>query len=158
MKNDYTIIRIYDYSEGIDKAIAYYHSKWGREGNFNFIEDAIKNCNYKDIPQFFVAVIGIEIVGCCGLIANDYISRHDLYPWLCGVFVEEAHRKQGLAGKLLAYAEQEAKRVGYKALYLSTDHISFYERYNWEYIGIAYQPDGDEARIYKKKLDDIERQ
>ena len=152
MKRNYKILRMHDYPLGLDKAIEYYHSKWGREGNYSFIEDAIKNCNYQDIPQFFIAVKGEKIVACCGLIANDYISRHDLYPWLCGVFVEESERKRGLAGKLLSFAEQEAKRVGYKWLYLSTDHKSFYERYNWEYIGDGYQPDGDAARIYKKNL------
>jgi len=150
MRNEYKIIRMHDHPGGLDEAIAYYHSKWGRENNYVFIEDAIKNSNYEDLPQFFVLLKQGKIVGCCGLIINDFISRHDLTPWLCGVFVEESERKQGLAGKLLDFAVHEAKRVGYKTVYLSTDHTSFYERYNWKYIGDGYQPDGDVARIYKK--------
>jgi len=152
MKNKYKIIRMHDHPGGLDKAIAYYHSKWGRENNYAFIEDAIKNSNYEDLPQFFIVIKDDTIAGCCGLIANDFISRHDLYPWVCGVYVNENERKQGLAGKLLAFAENEARRVGFKALYLSTGHTSFYERYNWKYIGDGYQPDGDVARMYKKSI------
>jgi N-acetylglutamate synthase-like GNAT family acetyltransferase len=150
--NTYTILRMHDHPGGLDEAIAYYHSKWGRENNYTFFEDAIRNSYYQDLPQFFVLLKDNDIVGCCGLIINDFISRHDLYPWLCGVFIEESERNQGLGGKILAFAEQEAKRVGYKAVYLSTDHTSYYERYGWEYIGDGYQPDGDVARIYRKKI------
>ena len=153
MKNEYKIIRMHSHPGGLDEAITYYHSKWGRENNYNFIEDAIKNSNYDALPQFFVALKKESIVGCCGLIINDLISRHDLYPWICGVFVEESERHQGLAGMLLAFAEKEAERIGYKTIYLSTDHTSFYERYGWEYIGDGYQPDGEVARIYKKSLE-----
>lgn len=153
MKNDYKVIRMHDHPGGLDEAIAYYHSKWGRENNYAFFDDAIKNSNYNDLPQFFVALKGECIVGCCGLIVNDFISRHDLCPWLCGVFVEESERNRGLASKLLDFAVKEAKRIGYKSVYLSTDHTSFYERYNWEYIGNGFQPDGDVARIYKKSTE-----
>lgn len=153
MKNDFRILPMHDHPGGLDEAIAYYHSKWGREGNYAFIEDAIKNSNYDDLPQFFVLQKEKTIIGCCGLIVNDLISRHDLYPWICGVFIEESERKQGLAGKLLEFAVQEAKRVGYHTVYLSTDHTTFCERYNWEYIGNGYQPDGDVTRIYSKKIE-----
>jgi N-acetylglutamate synthase-like GNAT family acetyltransferase len=150
MKNNYKVIRMHDHPGGLDEAIAYYHSKWGREGNDAFIDDAIKHSNYDDLPQFFVMLKGKQIIGCCGLIINDLISRHDLYPWICGVYVEETERKRGLGGMLLAHAEKEAKRVGYTSVYLTTDHIGYYERYGWEYIGNGFEPDGEAARIYKK--------
>ena len=153
MENEYKVVHMHNYPGGLDEAIAYYHSKWGREGNYAFIEDAVKNSNDDDLPQFFVLLKGESIVGCCGLIINDLISRHDLYPWICGVFVEESERNQGLAGKLLEYTENEAKRVGYQTVYLSTDHTRFYERYGWKYIGDGYEPDGSKARIYKKSTE-----
>jgi GNAT superfamily N-acetyltransferase len=153
MKNEYKIIRMHEHPGGLDEAIAYYHSKWGRDGNYPFIDDAIKHSNYDDLPQFFVMLKGLRIIGCCGLIVNDLISRHDLYPWVCGVYVEESERNRGLAGKLLDFAAREAGRVGYKTIYLSTDHTSFYERYGWEYIGDGVEPDGEAARIYKKSAE-----
>jgi N-acetylglutamate synthase-like GNAT family acetyltransferase len=153
MKNEYKIIRMHEHPGGLDEAIAYYHSKWGREGNYPFIDDAIKHSNYDDLPQFFVMLKGQRIIGCCGLIVNDLISRHDLYPWICGVYVDKTERKRGLGGMLLAHAEKEAKRVGYTNVYLTTDHIGYYERYGWAYIGNGFEPTGEATRIYKKSAE-----
>ena len=152
MKNEYKIISMNEYPGGLDEAIAYYHSKWGRENNYAFFEDAIKHSNENDLPQFFVLLKDDRIVGCCGLIMNDFISRQDLYPWLCGVYVDESERNRGLGGKLLAHAEKEAKRVGYGTLYLITAHIGYYERYGWAYIGEGYEPSGESTRMYRKIL------
>jgi len=150
--NDYKVVRMHDHPGGLDEAIAFYHDKWGSVSNYAFFEDAIKHSNYDDLPQFFVALKGERIVGCCGLIMNDFVSRQDLYPWVCGVYVEESERKQGLGGKLLAYAEDETKRVGYKVAYLTTDHKGYYERYGWKYFGKGLEPGGESTRIYFKDL------
>ena len=152
MNNAYKIIRMHDHPGGLEEAIAYYHSKWGNERNKAFIEDAIKNSNYESLPQFFVLLKGENIVGCCGLIINDLISRHDLWPWFCGLFVEESERGQDLGADLLKFVEKTVKDLGFGNLYLSTDHISYYERYCWRFLGIGYEPDGSPTRIYSIKL------
>ncbi len=152
LKNEYKIVKMHDHSGGLNEAIAYYHRKWGRGNNLNFFGDAIRHSDYSNLPQFFVMLKHDKIVGCCGLIVNDFISRHDLYPWLCGLYVEESERGQKLGNKLLMFAEKEAKRVGYETLCLTTEHTSYYERYGWEYIGDGVEPSGDLTRIYRKNL------
>jgi predicted N-acetyltransferase YhbS len=150
MNKDYTIIRMHDHPGGLDEAIAYYHGKWGKENNFTFFEDAIRHSNYSNLPQFFVLLKGDTIIGCCGLIMNDFVSRQDLYPWLCGLYVEKKERGRGWGGRLLEFAEKEAHRAGYDTLYLTTGHTAYYERYDWEYVVNGYEPNGDATRIYRK--------
>lgn len=38
--------------------------------------------------------------------------------------------------------------AGINKLYLCTNHIGYYENYNFEYIDMGYHPWGDESRIY----------
>lgn len=38
------------------------------------------------------------------------------------------------------------------SLYLVTEHISFYERYGWEYLCMVQGDDGELMRMYKKAM------
>lgn len=150
-----TIINIQDYQGGIKKGTSYMHSKWGNEDNFNFYYDAIVHSSLSEtsIPRFYLMVEEEEIIGCYGLISNDLISRHDLYPWLACLFIEENHRGQSLGKLLLEHGAQEAKRCGFSSLYLTTDHKNYYEKYGWTRIEDGYNLFGEQGRIYEKKLD-----
>ena len=104
----------------------------------------------EDIPKWYVVLSGKEIIAGCGLIANDFHDRPDLTPNLCALWVEEAWRCRGVAGKLLAHAAAEAGRMGYGTLYLVTDHVSFYERYGWRFLTMVNGDDGCPARLYER--------
>ncbi len=54
-----------------------------------------------------------------------------------------------LGSKLLEHGRIEAAKLGYKKVYLATDHNGYYERYGWVYIGKGIHPWGDESRIYE---------
>lgn len=152
---EYRICRMREYPGGEDAAIVYYHDKWGRKENYRFFKDAIRHSGAlpRGIPDFYVLLKGEDIIGCCGLIMNDFISRHDLYPWLCGLYVEEKERGKGLGNMLMQHAERQAKTAGYANLYLTTDHRDYYERYGWKFLGLGYDVSGAGSRIYMKILD-----
>ena len=143
-----------DYAGGIEEAAAYYHAKWGRPGNLPFFLDAIRHSSsgVTGLPRFYLALANDEIVGCCGLIANDFISRHDLQPWLCGLFVEERERGRALGNALMHHVEQDAKTAGYTTVFLTTDHDGYYERYGWVRMEDGHDPSGAATRIYRKAL------
>ena len=49
-------------------------------------------------------------------------------------------------------ALQSAWQLRYPALYCCTDHIGFYEKYHFEYIGTGYHPWDETSRIYRRCL------
>jgi len=135
-------------------AIKYFQDKWKSVWPIIY-EDSITHCiNAKNnLPQWYLLEKEKEIIGCAGLITNDFISRGDLYPWVCAVFIEEKERGKAYSSILLNKAKGDAKEFGYNNLYLSTEHIGLYEKFGFEYIGQGYHPWKEESRIYQIKLE-----
>ncbi len=150
----YRIINAYEYCEGIEAAARYIHGKWGRPTNFPFYLDAVKNSSVDatHLPVFYLIMKDNEICGCSALIVNDFISRHDLYPWFACVFVEKEHRGQKLGSMMMDRGAQDAKKIGFEKMYLTTDLDGYYERYEWVRIEDGYELDGSPTRIYERNL------
>lgn len=104
------------------------------------------------LPHWYLLEKDGEIIGGAGLVTNDFISRGDLYPWICALFVEEAHRGNAYAKLLMEKAMADARDAGFHYIYLSTSHVGYYEKYDFNYIGDGYHPWGAKSRIYELKL------
>lgn len=119
-----------------DIAINYFQQSWNSVWPIIY-EDAISHCikAKNDLPQWYLLEKENEIIGCSGLLTNDFISRGDLYPWVCGLYIGEKHRGNAYGSFLLYKAKSDAKKIGYEYLYLCTEHIVYYEKYGFEYIG-----------------------
>lgn len=99
------------------------------------------------IPQWYVVLEGDEIIAGAGVIENDFHSRKDLSPNVCALYVEQDHRKMGVARALLEFIRKDMH--GYKRLYLVTDHMGFYEKCGWKYVCDVDTDDGEGGRIYE---------
>lgn len=55
---------------------------------------------------------------------------------------------------MLDYVRRDIRERGVDALYLITDHTSFYERYGWEFLCMV-QGDGEEemSRMYMHRAE-----
>lgn len=133
-----------------DVSIEYIQRIWASEKSLKVYEDCITNCiaTSNPLPQWYLLMDENKIIGCSGLITNDFISRMDLYPWVSSLYIEKEYRGNAYGSLLIEKAKSDAKENGFSNLYLCTDHIDFYEHYGFEHIGTGYHPWGESSRIY----------
>ncbi len=137
------------------QAIEYFQKIWASKDTMSVYHDSISHAGQNKylLPQWYLLMKDQTIIGCAGLITNDFISRMDLFPWLCALYIDPEYRGNNYAKLLIDKAKNDAKKVGFEALYLSTDHIGYYEKFNFKYIGDGYHPWGESSRIYMISLD-----
>jgi len=142
------ILSVREYPEYFARAVDYFSSKWGIAKNIYL--DCIFHSLTTDspLPRWYLMMKGDRIIGSYGLIVNDFISRQDLWPWLCALYVEEAERGRALGSRMLEHGRREAEALGFSKLYLCTNHVNLYERYGWQHIAHGYGP-GYSAKIYE---------
>ncbi|MCL2840700.1 MAG: GNAT family N-acetyltransferase [Defluviitaleaceae bacterium] len=147
--SDINIISIREHSEYLDKAVDYFSSKWGIP--HNIYQDCIGHSmsTNSPLPRWYVMLRGDRIIGSYGLITNDFVSRQDLWPWLAALYIEKEERGSGLGACLLEHGRKEAHKLGFPTVYLSTDHMGYYEKYDWKFIATAYDVGGESTRIYE---------
>ena len=144
------IISIREHTNFKDEAIAYFQKSWPDVMPKIYDDSISHSINARDnLPQWYLLKVQDEIIGCAGLITNDFISRGDLYPWICALFIEEKHRGNEYGSLLIEKAKSDAKIAGFEYVYLCTEHIGYYEKYGFKYVGQGYHPWGEESRIYE---------
>ncbi|WP_129707544.1 GNAT family N-acetyltransferase [Priestia megaterium] len=148
------IVNIREHVEYKDKAIEYIQSKWASKDSLKLYEDCITHSLKTNscLPVWYLLEDEGGIIGCAGLITNDFISRMDLWPWVCALYIEESYRGKSLGEQLLLKLKEDTKKAGFDNLYLCTDHVGYYEKYDFSYIGDGYHPWGSSSRIYKANL------
>ena len=123
------IAALRDHGALLSRAAEWFHQKWGvpLEAYWESMEQCLAGGG--PVPQWYLAMEGETILGGLGVIDNDFHNRRDLTPNVCAVYVEEAYRRQGIAGELLRHACADMAGMGVGVLYLLTDHTSYYNRF-----------------------------
>jgi len=148
------IISVREQPEALESIISYFQKTWASETSMMVYDDAIRSSLMSDnaLPQWFVLMDEANIIGCAGLITNDFISRMDLFPWLCALYINESYRGRNLGSLLIEYGKKKAKELGFMNLYLCTDHVGYYEKFGFSKIGVGYHPWGESSSIYAVAL------
>lgn len=141
--------KLCDCPELSEKAASWFAEKW--DIPVEAYKKSIQECIDKKtgIPQWYVVLDEKQyIIAGAGIIENDFHDRKDLSPNLCALFVEEKHRKQGIAKHILNFARKDLGSIGFEKLYLVTDYTGFYEKYGWDFLMKVSDEEGNYERMY----------
>lgn len=91
-----------------------------------------RHLNRDALPIAWVAHDTKQVLGTAALRQYDLEDRQDLTPWLAGVLVLPAFRRQGIAAALCGAVERFARRAGVETVYLYTlDRQRLYAALGW---------------------------
>ncbi len=93
-----------------------------------------------------------KIVSFCTLTRKDCVDDDTLFPWIGFVFTAPEYRGNRYSGKLVEYACNKVKELGFENVYVATDHIGLYEKYGFIYIESRIDMFNEISRIYRRKL------
>jgi len=126
--------------------------------NFSWLEvkdhtiQTIKNWNFEEWETPFVAMVGNCIVGMVTIMKSDYYPLPEIYPWISTLFVSEEYRGNRISEKLIDFANQYAKKIGFDKTYIPTEYVGLYEKYGYCYIKDIVNYGNGVDRLYAKDL------
>ena len=116
------------------------------------LSNAMNDCCFKEWERVIVAVDGNTICGYCTVAKTDCIPNLSYTPYIGFMFVDEQYRGNRLSQKLIDYAVNYLKQIGFDKVYIVSDHENLYEKYGFCVIDRKIAPWGTEQKIYVKNL------
>ena len=125
--------------EQLDKIIEKHFGHWSKYSPLMTLEDTtnkIKNIYTANTLPYGIAMLDNDkLIGFCMLKEYDLKEYHDITPNICNIMIFDEYRGQGNGTKLVEFAKQELKKLGYNKAYLWTDKApKFYEKIGFTYV------------------------
>jgi N-acetylglutamate synthase-like GNAT family acetyltransferase len=147
------VINIRENPQYKDEAIAYFQEVWASDASKPVYEDCINRslATESPLPVWYLLrdPDEDEIIGCAGLITNDFISCMDLWPWLAALYIDDECRGNNYAALLIEAIKKDTAKAGFSKLYLATGHVGYYEKFGFTYSGDGHHPWGESSRVYE---------
>ncbi|MGH9171046.1 MAG: GNAT family N-acetyltransferase [Acidimicrobiales bacterium] len=127
----------------------------GREGLSPWVDITAREAGRHAMPVSWVAVDEAGgAVGVVGLGRFDVEERRDRSPWVLGMVVRPAGRRQGVGRLLLDRLAEFAAELGYSQVWVATGGpaVGFYRRCGYEETERLPVSGGDEAVILTRRL------
>jgi N-acetylglutamate synthase-like GNAT family acetyltransferase len=135
--------------EQITELIDYVSEEWPGVKNVVIpkIEESLATVN--GLPLTFLLLKNDRVIGFYQLVEQELLVRKDLSPWIAPLFIDKSERGQALGAILLEHGRKMAGQLGYAKVYLTTDHIQYYEKYGFREIGLSNFEWGRPSKIYE---------
>ena len=136
------IYNIKDKTEFLKEVATLTQKEWGRKTNSKkeFEEKVDKKID-KIVHNFdnplyckLILLKGDILVGFISIFPTDGEERKDLSPWYATMYVKEEFRGNGYSKMLNIAILQEAKKRGFKKLYLKTNLVNYYEKFGAKFL------------------------
>lgn len=106
-----------------------------------------------NIPFGIALIDNNTIVGFCVLKKENLKKYPNFYPWISDVMIIKDYRNKGYGRKLVSYAEQVLKELGYRIGYLWTDQApDFYKKLGFSYKQKVEKNEGGYGELFFKEL------
>lgn len=136
------IYNIKEKTEYLKEVVLLTHLEWGSKTKTKEeLDDKVnkkieKIVNNFDNPYYCTLILldGNILVGFISLFEKDGEERQDLKPWYATMYVKKEYRGNGYSKILNEAILKEAKKRGFKKIYLKTDLINYYEKFGAIYL------------------------
>jgi len=145
---DITVEPLSNYPGAIPLVAEWHFTEWGHTDPGGSLDSwtsgMARQAGAESIPGTLIAVADGTPLGVVCLTAQDmpgYQPAASLTPWLKGLYVAPAARRQGIGTALIRRCEAWAASLGYPTLYLYTERDSpaesLYRDLNWQPVQAA---------------------
>ena len=68
--------------------------------------------------------------------------------------MEEEYRGHRISEKLISFANEYAKQIGFDKTYIPSEHIGLYEKFGWQFVEEVrtFRDDSPIERLYRLEL------
>ena len=113
----------------------------------------VKACHKSQLPICLIAMVDGKCVGTVSIVQNDLQCR-GYTPWLAALYVDQAFRDNKIGEQLVARVKDIVKDLGYREIYLRTEHASdYYRKLGWEFIETCEDQFNLKPNVFKITLD-----
>ena len=151
--NDFSIQKVDKGSKLADELLSFIeNSSWVEVKDH--LGALVRNWEFTDWETMFAAKADGKIIGMVSVMKEDYYPLPELYPWVSSVFVSEEYRGQRVSGKLIDFANEYLKELGFVRSYIPTpiENVGLYERYGYSFVKEITNYGGDEDLLYSKEI------
>jgi GNAT superfamily N-acetyltransferase len=162
---DLAVEPLSNYPEAVPTVAEWHFREWGHTDPGGSLESwtagMARQAGAEKVPGTVIALADRTPVGVVCLVEQDmagYEPAVGLSPWIKGLYVIPAARRQGVGGILVRQCETWAASLGHRALYLYTERDSgaqaLYERLNWRAIHTGHY-DGIAVTLMQASLQPV---
>lgn len=153
-KQDVKVYNIKDKIEYLKEVITLEYNEWAKDKETDYekrIEEKINKVKNMLNENDFCKLIllkGNTLVGFISIFSKDLEEFSNLTPWYATMYVKKEFRGNGYSRILDKAIKEEAKKRGFKELYLKTDIKDYYEKFGAKYITNINETE----KLYKMEL------